>query len=310
MEFEKEEYVEFSKLSQDKVIATSMDHAFMYDVETGKRIQSFEPRMSNQYIKNRATLDPTDSLVLSDGVLWDVNAGKEIHKFDKLNENINGVFHPNGLEIICNSEVWDVRTFKLLKTVRAADQSWLTFTNDGNVIYGIKSSRETTDGFKTGDTSFVTLDAGDYSSIGTIELKRSILSLATSPNDLQIALVENHGAGDSTSDSCIRYYEVGRSRYGEDEQVDEEDDDLQSRDSDADEENDDDEDDDDDQEDLDRILDELLPGNELGDEVNSSQDEDDGDGAVEFLVSSDDEDDDDDDEGSLSLASTTDEDSD
>jgi len=38
--------------------------------------------------------------VLSDGVLWDSIAGKEIHKFDKLNQNINGVFHPNGLEVI------------------------------------------------------------------------------------------------------------------------------------------------------------------------------------------------------------------
>lgn len=55
--------------------------------------------MSNQYNKNKATFNPTDELVLSDGVLWDVNAGKEIHKFDKLNQTLSGVFHPNGLEV-------------------------------------------------------------------------------------------------------------------------------------------------------------------------------------------------------------------
>jgi hypothetical protein len=44
----------------------------------------------------------------------------------------------------------------------------------------------------------------------------------SSPNDLQIALVENHNSGDdSVTDSCVRFYEVGRSRDGEDEAVEE-----------------------------------------------------------------------------------------
>lgn len=38
--------------------------------------------------------------MLSDGVLWDTTTGKEIHKFDKLNQNVSGIFHPNGLEVI------------------------------------------------------------------------------------------------------------------------------------------------------------------------------------------------------------------
>lgn len=36
----------------------------------------------------------------ADGVLWDVRTEKEIHKFDKLNQVISGVFHPNGLEVL------------------------------------------------------------------------------------------------------------------------------------------------------------------------------------------------------------------
>jgi HIV-1 Vpr-binding protein len=63
------------------------------------------PPISNQYTKNRATYSPTDELVLSDGVLWDVSSGKEIHKLDKLNQTLSGVFHPNGLEEIGRAHV-------------------------------------------------------------------------------------------------------------------------------------------------------------------------------------------------------------
>lgn len=101
IEFEREEYVEFSKHTQDKVIATNSDTASVFDIETKTRLMTLKPRMSNQYLKNRATFDPYDELILSDGVLWDFKSGKEVHKFDKLNENLNGVFNPkNGLEIV------------------------------------------------------------------------------------------------------------------------------------------------------------------------------------------------------------------
>jgi DDB1- and CUL4-associated factor 1 len=68
-------------------------------VETGKKILMLKPNISNNYTKNRATFSPTDELVLSDGVLWDAISGKSIHKFDKLNQTLSGVFHPNGLEV-------------------------------------------------------------------------------------------------------------------------------------------------------------------------------------------------------------------
>ena len=61
--------------------------------------------LANNYTRNRATFNPTDDLILNDGVLWDVNSGKPVHKFDKFNENVSGVFHPMGLEVIINSEV-------------------------------------------------------------------------------------------------------------------------------------------------------------------------------------------------------------
>lgn len=61
--------------------------------------------MANNYTRNRATFDLSDELVLNDGILWDPRTPKAIHKFDKLNPDISGVFHPKGTEVIINSEV-------------------------------------------------------------------------------------------------------------------------------------------------------------------------------------------------------------
>lgn len=106
-----------------------------------------------------------DELILSDGILWDVNSGKEIHKFDKLNQTLNGVFHPNGTEVVSNTEVWDLRTFHLLKTVPALDQMNVIFSPVNSIIYAFSLEQENEDDSHN-MTSFKTLDALDYNSIG------------------------------------------------------------------------------------------------------------------------------------------------
>ncbi|KAJ8975910.1 hypothetical protein NQ317_007753 [Molorchus minor] len=97
--FNDEEYVEFSKVAQDRIIGTKTEVATIFDANTGTSICRLVPTVSNQYTKNKATFSYNDELVLSDGVLFDVNSGKPIHKLDKLNQTQSGVFHPNGLEI-------------------------------------------------------------------------------------------------------------------------------------------------------------------------------------------------------------------
>eukprot|EP00105_Crassostrea_gigas_P019132 XP_011437507.1 PREDICTED: protein VPRBP [Crassostrea gigas] len=130
-------HIEFSKLIQDRIIGTKEETANIYDVSTGQRIlKLFEANKANNYRENRATFNPTDELVLNDGVLWDIRSGKSIHKFDKFNDNISGVFHPMGLEIIINSEVWDIRSYHLLHTVPALNQCQIRFNNRGDIIYG------------------------------------------------------------------------------------------------------------------------------------------------------------------------------
>lgn len=278
--FDEEEYFEFTNLSDKQLLGTRSDLAMIYDVETSKSVTKFEPRIGNQYIKNRATFSPTDQLVLSDGVLFDVTSGKEIHKFDKLNQSINGVFHPNGLEIISNTEVWDVRTYHLLKTVPDLDQTSIVFPKSGYVMYALAVEKDMDDDIGY-ETSFKTLDATDYSSITTIDVKKPIYTLACNRFDTQIALVENFGQFDNVDESTVRLYDVGRCKGENDlDDVEESDNsedgsasDAQSEtipelpdsediDSDDSDDDDDDDDSDDEEEDIEEVIGELM------DEIN------------------------------------------
>ncbi|KAJ6601642.1 Protein mahjong, partial [Pseudolycoriella hygida] len=71
------------------------------------------------------------------GVLWEVRSGEEVHRFNMSNQTFSGVFHPNGLEIVSDDKVWDMRTFGLLRTVPELHQSTVTFSSQ-NVIYGVE----------------------------------------------------------------------------------------------------------------------------------------------------------------------------
>lgn len=148
----------------------------------------------------------------------------QIHKFDKLNNTLSGVFHPNGLEVVSNTEVWDLRTFHLLRTIPSLDQCQVKFSPQ-NVIYAFNIETETNpeEERESFDSSFKTLDLYDYSSISTTDVKKSIYDLSINSNGCQIALCENQGCYESVSESVVRIYMVGRKRQAEDEMEEEED---------------------------------------------------------------------------------------
>jgi len=229
MDFNDSEYVEFSKLRQDKVIgtdATIKEKAVVWDLQSQQIVREFSPQCSNNYTRNQATFNLSDELVLNDGVLYDMRMGREIRKLDKLNQNLNGVFHPNGLEIISSSEIWDIRTFHLLKTVKGLDNCTVTFTNSGDIIYAVGLEQEMANPDEdTFGSSFKTFDASDYSLIATIETKRAVLGVSPSSNDQQLAVVENPlDTTGSSEESIVRLYDVGRHK-AEDEDIDDEDND-------------------------------------------------------------------------------------
>lgn len=254
--FVDDHYVEFSKLSQDRVIGTHDHVANIYDIQTGEKISTlYDAALSNNYKRNCATFNPTDDLVLNDGVLWDVRATRAIHKFDKFNSTISGVFHPNALEVIINTEIWDLRTFHLLRTVPALDQCRLVFNSTGTIIYGAMLQADDDDDSVDQQmkspfgSSFRTFDATDYKPIATVDVKRNIFDLCTDSKDCYVAVIENQ---DSLSlDTVCRLYEVGRQKLaeeGNDEEEEQDEDDPSDS---------DDDDDDDDDMDTDPLIEEL-----------------------------------------------------
>lgn len=79
-----------------------------------------------------------------------------------------------------------------------------------NVLYGISIENETRlDDTSNYDTSYKVLDAFDYSSITTIDIKKDIYDLSVNVNGSYIALVENQSAYDSMQETFLKVYAVG-----------------------------------------------------------------------------------------------------
>ncbi|XP_054751172.2 DDB1- and CUL4-associated factor 1-like [Lytechinus pictus] len=281
--FNDDVHVEFSKASQDRIIGTKDDTAHIYDVATGKLVLTLQDgHLSNNYTNNCATFDPTDELVLNDGVLWDVRSAKHVYKFDQFQNKIGGLFHPSGLEVIINSEIWDIRTFHLLHTVPALDQCRIVFNSLGTVIYGVIFQSDSDDELveermkSPFGSSIRTFDATDYKPIATMDVKRNIFDLATDPQDTYLALVEQQGGADSLDvESICRMYEVGRPRKADGEDDDEEE---QT-------EGDDDgsDDDDDSMDDLDDLINDFDGDNSGGDDDDNGNNDDDDDDDISIL---------------------------
>ncbi|XP_029991164.1 DDB1- and CUL4-associated factor 1-like isoform X2 [Sphaeramia orbicularis] len=299
--FVDDHYVEFSKLSQDRVIGTKDQVAHIYDIQTGQKTLTLnEPALANNYKRNCATFNPTDDLVLNDGVLWDIRMSHAIHKFDKFNMNISGVFHPNSLEVIINTEIWDLRTFHLLHTVPALDQCRVVFNSNATIMYGAMLQDDDADDAMDQQmkspfgSSFRTFDATDYKPIATVDVKRNIFDLCTDTKDCYLAVIENQDA--VSLDTVCRLYEVGRQKLAE--EGDDEDDEDQDADDDSSDSSDDDDDDDD--MDTDPLLEELAnnENQENGDRPESPTDEE-----IADLLGSDDENNDDNDDNNDSEGS-------
>ncbi|VDO95833.1 unnamed protein product [Soboliphyme baturini] len=196
LKFEDDIFVEFSNLPQDRIVGTEHTKANIYDIAT-------------------------------DGILWDVRSASVVHKFDKLNSHISGRFHPQGLEIIINTEVWDIKTFHLLHTVPALDQCKIVFNGTADIIYGaVQDFEDMEDSERPGvkspfGSSFRTFDAADYSLIATIDIKKNIFDLCTNKSDNYVAIIENQGLNQdlhSMGENVCRLYEVGMKRESEADQ--------------------------------------------------------------------------------------------
>ncbi|CAM6107327.1 unnamed protein product [Calypogeia fissa] len=265
-------------------LESSQKEVLLYDVGTCKLEQRLSDSFSltsgqaRGHTQAMVHFSPSDVLVLWSGVLWDHRIPRAVHRFDQFTDYGGGGFHPAGNEIIINSEVWDMRTFKLLRSVPSLDQTTITFNATGDVIYA--TLRRNSDDIMAAlnprrvrhplFAAFRTMDAVDYSDIATTPVDRCVLDLATEPTDSFIAVVSMDS--NEEMDSFARLYEVGRRRPTDD---DSDPDDGASEEEQSDEE--DDEDDDDDDEDDIRVGDEYDLDLTGGDDDDQSLDDDDDD---------------------------------
>jgi DDB1- and CUL4-associated factor 1 len=191
------------------------------------------------------------------------------------------------MQVILNSEVWDLRKFKLLRSVPSLDQTVIKFNGTGDIIYAIL--RRNLDDVSSAINArrvrhplfpaFRTIDAVTYSDIATVQLDRCVLDLTTEPNDSLIGVVamDDHEELFSYHEelfSSARLFEVGRKRITDDDSDPEDAGDT----DDEDDDNDDDPDDD--------ILAPVLEG-ETDSDISSGSDE----GGDDEIGSSDDNDD-------------------
>ncbi|VDN24470.1 unnamed protein product [Dibothriocephalus latus] len=211
--------------------------AKVYDLTTGSKIADlFSSVKQSDYILNKATFSMDDNLVLNDGVVWDLRSSgsvehfrkglsnlqttvggvshRPIHKIDKFQDLVSGVFHPNGLEVIVGSAVWDMRTWRLLHTVQALDRMEARFTENADAIYAGIFGPDYDDVLEelganklAMQSMFRTVDALDYSLIASVDVKHRIEQLALDFTD-DTWEVNSHGNGSSSDSSWETEEEV------------------------------------------------------------------------------------------------------
>ncbi|CAH3153636.1 unnamed protein product [Pocillopora meandrina] len=257
--FSEDTWVKFSNLPEDRIIGTHDATAHIYDTATGQRVLTLHhSNNTNNSSKNLASFNPTDDLVLNDGVIWDVKGKRLLHKFDKFNNFVSGVFHPSGLEIIINSEIRHRRSFHLLDTCPSLDQCRVIFNNGGDVMYGVKHLSDPL-GIPLAsrllgpyETSFRGGNE-DYARLRSFLVWETVFAHKRSCGRTQLALkliIKQTFA--SADESVCRVYEVGRLRRADDEDEHESDEGGEEDDyvDDDDDENDDDDDEDDDEDEI------------------------------------------------------------
>ncbi|KAK9153389.1 hypothetical protein Sjap_000869 [Stephania japonica] len=175
------------------------------------------------HVHSQIHFSPSDSLLLYNGVLWDQRVSGPVRRFDQFTDYGGGGFHPSGNEVIINSEVWDLRKFKLLRSVPSLDQTVITFNAHGDIIYAIlrRNLEDITSAVHTRRVrhplfpAFRTIDAVNYSDIATVTVDRCVLDFATEPADSFVGMVTMDDQEEMFASA--RLYEIGRRRPTDDD---------------------------------------------------------------------------------------------
>ncbi|KAL7150607.1 hypothetical protein ABFS83_05G124800 [Erythranthe nasuta] len=200
---------------------SSLHEILLFDVQTLNLNTSLVDDTDSRVIRHENPyceihFGPLRYMLLWEGILWDYRSARPIHRFQEFTDLGGGGFHPAGNEVIINSEVCDLRNFKILRTVPSLHQTTIKFNSGGDVIYAILR-RDRSD-FKSAVnprrmkhnlfSAFRTLDALNYTDIATIPIERCVLDFATEPTDSFVGLITMDNDGDMKG-SLARIYDVG-----------------------------------------------------------------------------------------------------
>lgn len=197
--------------SGNHIACTTQTELFVYDVQSKKKIFSIEEKW-----REEISPDPyyhlCEDILLTDNILWDLRMKKKIHKFDQISDRGYTVCHPNGLELIIDSEIWDIRTLKLLKTCHdLSSTKYLVFNKDMLfVTYDHDHSAH----------QFNVIDPKTYQTIYVKDVKNTIIDFAVDENDMNLCIISNDFISRNT---LCNIYEIGRKEEIIEEDQDEED---------------------------------------------------------------------------------------
>lgn len=259
----------------DRVLGTLARRLAVYSLETGQVVRTMEGSLSWAQkrvpgaLESGARWSPCEDLVLNDNVLWDPRAPRVLHAFDKLTAASvpSGYFSPGGTEVIINQGIWDLRTFKLVRTCPYFQYAALTFSRDGRAVYAVPRRRpprrvHSSYYFDPFQPLFHIVDAADYSLITEARTGGPVWALAADPTDAALAVIEGDPY-DPAEDSHCHLYFLGSHDPAEP--------DTRDSDDDADDASDADDDDD-------SSIGSLLSGSDSDSESDSDSDSDDDDG--------------------------------
>ncbi|CAJ0573766.1 unnamed protein product, partial [Mesorhabditis spiculigera] len=224
-------HLEYGRRGSDKILGTSSAYetnegiATIYDTESGTPIvKMWKQGEPQRYRRNLAHFAPDDRMVLHDGQLWDPRCATEpLHTFDLFGYVASGDFHPHGNEVIINAQVWDLRTYKLLRSIPALDQCKLTFSSTGNIFYAIKREEDREDSsFRDTYTSkFWSYDSILYEQIAEVDVRKPLLGFCLDHTDQRVAVVERTSRDEegyrSLESSAVKFYEIGKLRIPEED---------------------------------------------------------------------------------------------
>lgn len=216
-----------------QIVATNPALAVIHDAETGNPIRELKDAhhvtdARHSTFTNIASFSPNDGFVLNDNVLWDPRMPRLVHKFDKFTNYGSGYFNPRGTDVIINSEIWDLRTFKLINTCPSLLHAHVEFNASGEVIYAVSHKyNEDPRKFQSYHypyrSCFCTIDASDFSLISSTEIDGAILHLSLDRQDNYVAIVEDDIDAPGEESHC-RIFEIGNRPVDDEIDADEDDD--------------------------------------------------------------------------------------